>query len=46
MYFNPFARLMVSLALFLVLFILLEDYITINLRGFADRKRKSKKHKK
>ena len=42
---NPFARLMMSSIVFLVLFILIEEWITIELRGFINRKR-MKKNKK
>ena len=40
---NPFAQFITSIALFLVLFILLEDYITISMRVFTDRKRRFRK---
>ena len=39
MYYNPFARLIMSLLLFLFLIILLEEWITIKIRGFVNRKR-------
>ena len=42
MFCNPFARLITSSIVFLVLFILIEEWITIELRGFINRKRVKK----
>ena len=39
MYFNPFTKLMMSLLLFLFIIIFLEEWITIEIRGFINRKR-------
>ena len=37
MFLNPLARLIVSLILFLLLIMLIEDWITINMRGIIKR---------
>ncbi len=37
MFLNPLARLVSSIMLFLVLFILLEEYLTIEVRGLIAR---------
>jgi hypothetical protein len=42
MFLNPLARLVSSIMLFLVLIVLLEEYITINTRGLIKRKREEK----
>lgn len=42
MFLNPLARLVSSTMLFLVLIVLLEEYIIINTRGFIKRKREEK----
>ena len=42
MFCNPFARLIMSSIVFLVLFILIEEWITIELRGFINRRRVKK----
>ena len=36
---NPLAKLIMSLGLFAFLIILLDDWITINMRGFINSKR-------
>lgn len=36
---NPLAKLIMSLGLFIVLIVLLEDWITINIRSFINSKR-------
>lgn len=43
MFLNPLAYLVSSLILFLVLIVLLDELITINLRGFIKRWRKKEK---
>ena len=45
MFSNPLARLIMSSVLFLFLIILLEDWFTIELRGFIDRKRNKRSDK-
>lgn len=42
MFLNPLARLVSSTMLFLVLIVLLEEYIIINTRGLIKRKREEK----
>ena len=43
MFLNPLARLVSSTMLFLVLIVLLEEYIIINIRGLIKCKREEKK---
>ncbi len=43
---NPFARLISSSIVFLILIVLIEEWITIELRGFINRRRmKYKKYR-
>jgi hypothetical protein len=43
MFINPLGRLIISLIFFLFLIILLEDWITINIRGIIKRWRDNKR---
>ncbi len=43
MFHNPLARLTMSTVLFLILIILLEDWIVIEMRSFVNRERKNNK---
>ena len=43
MIYNPFARLMMLFVSLLILFILIEEWITIELRGFINRRRNKKR---